>query len=59
MEQDIRSVQDEYKLYAILVPPLVILVLILLMALEGDYTFLVREEFFTDWSKFFTPSSPH
>ncbi len=45
--------------YAILVPPLVILVLILLMALEGDYTFLVREEFFTDWTRFFTPSSGH
>ena len=45
--------------YAIMVPPLVILVLILLMALEGDYTFLVREEFFSDWTKFFTPSSPH
>ena len=41
--------------YAILVPPLVILVLILLMALEGDYTWLVRETFFSDWTNFFTP----
>ncbi len=40
--------------YAVLVPPLVILVLILLMALEGDYTLLVRETFFSDWSNFFT-----
>ena len=39
--------------YAILVPPLVILVLILLMALEGDYTLVVREEFFSDWTNFF------
>jgi len=28
--------------FAILVPPLVLLVLILLMAIEGDYTFLTR-----------------
>ena len=40
--------------YAILVPPLVILVLILLMALEGDYTAITRELFFSDWAKFFT-----
>ena len=32
--------------YAILVPPLVILVLILLMALEADYTFWTRILFF-------------
>ncbi len=38
--------------YAILVPPLVILVLILLMALEGDYTVNVREDFFSDWTHF-------
>ena len=44
--------------YAILVPPLVILVLIVLMMLEGDYTWLVREEFFSDWRNFFTPQSP-
>lgn len=43
--------------YAILVPPLVILVLILLMALEGDYIHLVRETFFSDWRNFFTPQS--
>jgi cytochrome c oxidase subunit IV len=45
--------------YAILVPPLAILVLILLMALEGDYTFMVRETFFSDWQNFFTPASHH
>ena len=28
--------------FAILIPPLVLLVLILLMAIEGDYTFLTR-----------------
>ena len=33
-------------IYAILMPPLCILVLIALMALEGDYTFLMREIFF-------------
>ncbi|NKB99448.1 MAG: cytochrome C oxidase subunit IV [Pseudomonadales bacterium] len=41
--------------YAVLVPPLVILVLILLMALEADYTFSTRAEFFSDWRLFFTP----
>ena len=45
--------------YAILVPPLVILVLILLMALEGDYTWLVRDTFFSDWQNFFTISEHH
>ncbi|MGI9324876.1 MAG: cytochrome C oxidase subunit IV family protein [Pseudomonadales bacterium] len=45
--------------YAILVPPLVILVLILLMALEGDYTAGTREIFFSDWRNFFEPVSPH
>ena len=39
--------------YAILVPPLVILLLILLMALESDYTFATREIFFSDWTNFF------
>lgn len=43
--------------YAILVPPLVILVLILLMSLEGDYTFFTRELFFSDWQNFFIPTS--
>ena len=42
--------------YAILVPPLVILVLILLMSLEGDYTFGTRLDFFSDWTQFFTGS---
>lgn len=41
---------------AILVPPLVILVLILLMALEGSYTEGTREIYFSDWSRFFEPS---
>ncbi len=40
--------------YAILVPPLVILVLILLMALEGNYTEFTRDLFFSDWQRFFT-----
>lgn len=44
---------------AILVPPCVILVLIALMALEGDYTFLTRETFFSDWQNFFTPAAHH
>ena len=33
-------------IYAILLPPLCLLVLIALMAIEGDYTFLSRVEFF-------------
>ena len=33
--------------------------LILLMALEGDYTWMVRDTFFSDWTNFFTPQSPH
>ncbi len=45
--------------YAILVPTLAILVLILLMSLEGDYVFANREAFFSDWTNFFTPVSPH
>ncbi len=45
--------------YAILVPPLVILVLILLMALEGDYTWLNRETFFSDWRMFFEGGGHH
>ena len=35
-------------IYAILVPPLVILVLIGIMATEGDYTFLNRLFFFSE-----------
>jgi cytochrome c oxidase subunit IV len=42
---------------AILVPPVAILVLITLMALEGDYTFLTRIEFFGESD--FVPESPH
>jgi len=38
---------------AILVPPMVILVLILLMALEGNYTEVTRELFFSSWQNFF------
>ncbi len=41
-------------IYAILVPPLVIFVLILLMALEGNYIELTRIEFFSDWQNFFS-----
>lgn len=44
---------------AILVPPLVILVLITLMALEGDYTYLTRAVFFADWKLFFTGGGLH
>lgn len=33
-------------IYAILLPPLAVLVLVALMATEGDYTFLTRELFF-------------
>jgi len=44
---------------AILVPPLVILVLITLMALEGEYTFLARDTFFSDWQNFFQVSEHH
>ena len=45
-------------IWAILVPPFVILVLILMMALEGDYTNSTRATFFSDWQNFFTPSHP-
>jgi cytochrome c oxidase subunit IV len=41
---------------AILVPPVAIMVLIGLMALEGDYTFLTRIEFFGESD--FVPESP-
>jgi caa(3)-type oxidase subunit IV len=34
-------------IYAILLPPIAILVLVGLMAWEGDYTFLLRGEFFS------------
>ncbi len=42
---------------AILAPPVAIIVLIGLMALEGDYTFLTRIEFFGESD--FVPQSPH
>jgi cytochrome c oxidase subunit IV len=42
---------------AILTPPIAIIVLIGLMALEGDYTFLTRIEFFGESD--FVPQSPH
>lgn len=42
---------------AILGPPVAILVLIALMSLEGDYTFLTRIEFFGESD--FVPQSPH
>ena len=42
---------------AILVPPVAICVFIALMAIEGDYTFLTRIEFFGESS--FVPESPH
>lgn len=42
---------------AILTPPVAIIVLIALMALEGDYTFLTRVEFFSETD--FVPESPH
>lgn len=45
--------------YAILVPPLAILVLITLMALEGDYTYLARDTFFSDWQNFFEIQKHH
>ena len=39
--------------YAIMVPPLVIGVLILLMALEADYVYATRDAFFAGWDNFF------
>jgi len=42
---------------AILLPPVFIAVFIAIMAIEGDYTFLTRIEFFGE-SKF-VPESPH
>jgi cytochrome c oxidase subunit IV len=42
---------------AILLPPIAIVVLIGLMTLEGDYTFLTRIEFFGESD--FVPQSPH
>jgi len=45
--------------YAILVPPVAILVFIVLMALESDYTFATREIFFSDWANFFQGGEHH
>lgn len=42
---------------AILLPPIFIAVFIGIMALEGDYTFLTRIEFFGESD--FVPESPH
>jgi cytochrome c oxidase subunit IV len=36
-----------------MVPPLVIGVLILLMALEADYVYATRDAFFAGWDNFF------
>jgi cytochrome c oxidase subunit IV len=44
---------------AILVPPLAIMVLITLMALEADYTFFARDTFFSDWQNFFEIQKHH
>ena len=37
-------------MYAILVPPLLVLVFVILMTFEGDYTFVTRGIFFGDGS---------
>ncbi|MEM9404357.1 MAG: cytochrome C oxidase subunit IV family protein [Pseudomonadota bacterium] len=42
---------------AILVPPVFVAVFIAIMAIEGDYTFLTRIEFFGESD--FVPESPH
>ncbi|MDX1481457.1 MAG: cytochrome C oxidase subunit IV family protein [Woeseiaceae bacterium] len=42
---------------AILLPPIFIAVFIAIMAIEGDYTFLTRIEFFGESD--FVPESPH
>ena len=43
--------------YAILLPPIAILVFIALMSIEGDYTFLTRIEFFGEST--FVPEAVH
>ena len=43
--------------FAILLPPIAILVFITLMSIEGDYTFLTRIEFFGDST--FVPEAVH
>ena len=42
---------------AILLPPVLIMIFIGIMSLEGDYTFLTRIEFFGESN--FIPESPH
>ena len=42
---------------AILLPPIFVAVFIAIMAIEGDYTFLTRIEFFGESD--FVPESPH
>jgi cytochrome c oxidase subunit IV len=46
-------------IYAILVPPIAILIFIALMALESNYTFSTREVFFSDWANFFQSGEHH
>ncbi len=43
--------------FAILLPPIAIMVFIALMSIEGDYTFLTRIEFFGDST--FVPETVH
>jgi cytochrome c oxidase subunit IV len=43
--------------FAILLPPIAIIVFITLMSIEGDYTFLTRIEFFGDST--FVPEAVH
>jgi cytochrome c oxidase subunit 4 len=43
--------------FAILLPPIAIMVFIALMSIEGDYTFLTRIEFFGDST--FVPEAVH
>ncbi len=43
--------------FAILLPPIAIMVFITLMSIEGDYTFLTRIEFFGDST--FVPEAVH
>jgi cytochrome c oxidase subunit 4 len=45
--------------YAILTPIIAILVFIVLMALESNYTFETRELYFSDWTQFFQGGGHH
>jgi len=40
--------------WAIMLPTIFIAVFIFIMALEGDYTEVVRLNFFSDWQNFFS-----